>query len=404
MAGILCIAKFFKFSLRTTYDSESFIIKGGQILLQDIFAEKYTSFVNALAKKQVSYLDQILCCEGTHLLFWKQVVLCLSGQKPKWFSSLEESILHHSSREVLDQWKLPRCNSFPVQDSLNFPKDSRIRPFIATYRFEEITFGKTYELASPKNNNQLIITHWKSNTNILENNHDSFQLSQCKGCELNNLTNNPNRIGCLYNKPQKECIVIPAKKYNSSGSNIITITFPRLAWIKNIINEPISLQLFNIHMINNCINQLEFWTDGSLKNPSSPDIKLGYGWIQVDKNKKITNSFSGALSQWPTSTCAEIFSLLTAILTCPANSIINIYLDSQATIDGFNNWKQKSKTIRSYLKINNFSLWESIYSTMEKYNLIVNLTKVKAHSNKYPLNDTVDSLAKLGRVSNRLPL
>ncbi|CAJ0856449.1 16387_t:CDS:2, partial [Entrophospora sp. SA101] len=63
MAGILCIAKFFKFSLRTTYDSESFIIKGGQILLQDIFAEKYTSFVNALAKKQVLYLDQIFCCE-----------------------------------------------------------------------------------------------------------------------------------------------------------------------------------------------------------------------------------------------------------------------------------------------------------------------------------------------------
>ncbi|CAJ0909887.1 12179_t:CDS:2, partial [Entrophospora sp. SA101] len=119
MAGILCIAKFFKFSLRTTYDFESFIIK-------------------------VLYLDQILCCEGTHLLSWKQAVLRLKinicGRKPKWFSSLEESILHHSSHEVLDQWKLPRCNSFPIQYSLNFPKDSRIRPFIATYQFEEITF------------------------------------------------------------------------------------------------------------------------------------------------------------------------------------------------------------------------------------------------------------------------
>ncbi|CAJ0637631.1 6711_t:CDS:2, partial [Entrophospora sp. SA101] len=184
MAGILCIAKFFKFSLRTTYDFESFIIK-------------------------VLYLDQILCCEGTHLLSWKQAVLRLKinicGRKPKWFSSLEESILHHSSHEVLDQWKLPRCNSFPIQYSLNFPKDSRIRPFIATYQFEEITF---------------------------ENNHDSFQLSQCKGCELNNLINNPNRIGCLYNKPQKECIVIPGKKCISSGSNIITITFPRCEIIK----------------------------------------------------------------------------------------------------------------------------------------------------------------------------
>jgi ribonuclease HI len=176
----------------------------------------------------------------------------------------------------------------------------------------------------------------------------------------------------------------------------------RLTWIKNIINEPISLQLFNIHMSNNSINQLEFWTDGSLKNPSSLVIKLGYGWIQADKNKKIINSFSGALSQWPSSTHAEIFSLLTAILTCPANSIINIYLDSQATIDGFNNWKQKSKTIRSYLKINNFSVWDSIYSTMEQYNLTVVLTKVKAHSNKYPLNDAADSLAKLGSSNNQI--
>ncbi|CAH1768445.1 2384_t:CDS:1, partial [Entrophospora sp. SA101] len=39
---------------------------------------------------------------------------------------------------------------------------------------------------------------------------------------------------------------------------------------------------------------------------------------------------------------------------------------------------------------------------MEKYNLIVNLTKVKAHSNKYPLNDTADSLAKLGCSNNQI--
>ena len=93
-------------------------------------------------------------------------------------------------------------------------------------------------------------------------------------------------------------------------------------------------------------------------NPGLPNVKLGYGWIQVDQNSKIINSTSGAISLWPSSTHAEIFSLFTAILTCPTNSVVNIYLDSQETIDGFNIWKQKSRRmIRSYLKINNHSIW-----------------------------------------------
>ena len=39
---------------------------------------------------------------------------------------------------------------------------------------------------------------------------------------------------------------------------------------------------------------------------------------------------------------------------------------------------------------------------MEQYNLMVKITKVKAHSNKYPLNDTADSLAKLGSSNNQI--
>ena len=91
----------------------------------------------------------------------------------------------------------------------------------------------------------------------------------------------------------------------------------------------------------------------------------------VDQNSKIINSTSGTISLWPSSTHAEIFSLFTAILTCPTNSVVNIYLDSQAAIDGFNIWKQKSGMIRSYLKINNHSIWESIFSTIEKYKLTI---------------------------------
>jgi ribonuclease HI len=50
---------------------------------------------------------------------------------------------------------------------------------------------------------------------------------------------------------------------------------------------------------------------------------------------------------------------------------------------------------RKELKIKNYMMWQVIHQTIESKSLIVEIKKVKAHSNNI-YNDKVDSLAKQG--------
>ena len=48
-----------------------------------------------------------------------------------------------------------------------------------------------------------------------------------------------------------------------------------------------------------------------------------------------TFEFSGQVSEWPSSSRAEIFVVLTALYVAPFGCAVHINTDSKATIDGF---------------------------------------------------------------------
>ncbi|POG77078.1 hypothetical protein GLOIN_2v1550909, partial [Rhizophagus irregularis DAOM 181602=DAOM 197198] len=84
--------------------------------------------------------------------------------------------------------------------------------------------------------------------------------------------------------------------------------------------------------------------------------------------------------QWPSSTRAEIMAVLTCLIVCPPNSLINIFTDSQCTIDTFTSLSNYKITPRRKQKINNIILWQAIQQIIAEINLQVRFTKVKAHS------------------------
>src|SRR5438270_7693397 len=83
-----------------------------------------------------------------------------------------------------------------------------------------------------------------------------------------------------------------------------------------------------------------------------------------------------------------------AVLAVPSIfSHINIFIDSQAVIDGITNGLKSTWSIRQYSKTPNAAIIEQIIKTAETKGQDLQLIKVKGHSgNVY--NDIADDIAK----------
>src|SRR5438270_12744990 len=83
-----------------------------------------------------------------------------------------------------------------------------------------------------------------------------------------------------------------------------------------------------------------------------------------------------------------------AVLAVPSIfSHINIFIDSQAVIDGITNGQKSTWSIRQYSKTPNVAIIEQIIKTAETKGQDIRLIKVKGYSgNVY--NDIADDIAK----------
>ncbi|PKK72014.1 hypothetical protein RhiirC2_777704 [Rhizophagus irregularis] len=146
-----------------------------------------------------------------------------------------------------------------------------------------------------------------------------------------------------------------------------------------------------------------FYTDGSfhrIDESSSTPTQMGFAWIEVSNSSPISGppppSYKGALSFNPSSTKAEIYALLTAVIAVPDNSELDVYTDSLNVIHTFHKITNKLTSIRQTLKCNNHIAWRLIDTLILKKKLVVRLHKVKAHSKDF-WNDMADNLANIAR-------
>ncbi|PKC61825.1 hypothetical protein RhiirA1_465969 [Rhizophagus irregularis] len=108
--------------------------------------------------------------------------------------------------------------------------------------------------------------------------------------------------------------------------------------------------------------------------------------------------YLGSCKEWPSSSKAELVAILTALITYPPESNVQIHTDSASCINTFNSLYSPKLTARRFQKLNNCGLWNTIKHIINTLKLKVSLHKVKVHSG-HPLNDTADSLAKEGLSS-----
>ncbi|GBB95184.1 hypothetical protein RclHR1_24910005 [Rhizophagus clarus] len=147
-----------------------------------------------------------------------------------------------------------------------------------------------------------------------------------------------------------------------------------------------------------------YYTDGSLINLRSPDVSMGWSQVQIIHDAGYLNSVAtyiyGTIRNWPSSTRAEVAAIYAALSVTLKDSIVSIYTNSQATIDGLRSCASSTYTnSRFYYKTTNFELWASIECCIHAKRLSVLPVKVKGHDGNY-WNEFADSLANSAHQSD----
>ncbi|GBB96241.1 hypothetical protein RclHR1_27090002 [Rhizophagus clarus] len=128
-----------------------------------------------------------------------------------------------------------------------------------------------------------------------------------------------------------------------------------------------------------------YYTDGSLVNLGTPEVSMGWSWVQLIPDAGYHNSIAtyahGTIQNWPSSTRAEAAAIYAALSVSPDDSDVTIYTDLKPLL----------------------MLWASIESSIRSKRLTVFRVKVKGHDGNY-WNEFADSLANSAHHSNMAPL
>jgi ribonuclease HI/exonuclease III len=447
--SIITIFQYYNLSFKFT---NSFQITGGSIPITQflVHPKKFFTFVKSLKKKNIMFLDQVISPDGCFLKSWNEIKSTLQnkhGPTPGWYKFLVDNLTLNNNL---------RLNFTPQTQLIQNPYVTRPKiikegsidrksnnSWIASWSSinNNIIYGriitKTHRLNSPP---MIYVEHWipvtSPTTPVTNSPHSrTHNLIKCEGCnEHYPYYIGPIQPNCIIYMKSNDSFIINLKFSTGDRKSIRTRTLAKshhtlkvlayndyLARQRKIIipNPPLPTEstspqsrflllkdFFNITPLTsdslvNITNSLQylpnltFYIDGSLKrNFDDNTAIMGFGWLITEPQECLIN-FNGNTTGFASSTRAEIFGLLTALVVCPIDSIVTIYTDSMNLIHTFQKIQNDNLTTRRFAKLNNHLLWHFIKRLLNLLHLQVTLIKVKAHSGDI-LNDTADRLAKEG--------
>jgi len=215
-----------------------------------------------------------------------------------------------------------------------------------------------------------------------------------------------NTITCSLTDTLLNQMAFSRFNYNRIDNQNIEINYnTNQSLINEIINEQTYQQQLN-HIASMYKDEkvLEFYIDGSLSNLGKESIKMGLGWIQTNTSAA-ASFFSASIKNFPSSTKAETYALLTTLLVVAYKGNVTVHTDSQTTINNYNKYilNNEGLTFNKKIKSDHLWIWSIIRHIISTLELQVSLVKVKGHSNNF-FNDKADLLAKEGRSKDTISL
>ncbi|GET54159.1 RNA-directed DNA polymerase from mobile element jockey-like isoform X1 [Rhizophagus irregularis DAOM 181602=DAOM 197198] len=423
--------------------SSDLTVPDGHTPLFEVMTPKiFISYFRRLRSLHLYYLSQFITPQGTHMITWKVYLSGLSSRKGhrvlphKWFNDIHQCVTIPSSNSLL----LDQFSSDATPSNIDlvpaFGSSRKSMKWIVTLDDDgSPLFGKQLS----KQQYSCKIVHWISDCATRPN--DVITLTPCPGCSkhvpVTHTKSNPTDVTplCIIPKlsPLRSLILPTTQERIRHDTTAITSPFTwadldesvRSYYGRLDIHPDFSQEVvitlpspspppslgsaaplaFAVSpLATPPDNHYCFYTDGSLINLGTPDVSMGWSWIQVLDGAGFFQSIAahahGIIHNWPSSTRAEIAAIHAALTVTPPSSTVTIHTDSQSAIDGLRLCATFSySNSRLYYKTTNFELWAIIERLISSKSLSVTAVKVKGHSGNF-YNDYADSLANSAHTSS----
>ena len=351
--------------------------------------------INSLRNNKILFIEQITTANNNSFLPWNNIYLRTNkttrGRQPSWFTRLTQTLQLNSIHITWPHIKLPSKNSFINTTDLISPSNSL--PY-------QLLFN---------NRDKIILQSNKSQQTTLYKINQSSETStgQSNLLEITNLPWNFKSINLPYRQIKFNRFLLQID-YKEILAIIDIFNILDLPLLPSPYQPQINILSREIHLIyhsiktsyyqnqliqiyNNILNlntiHLNFFTDASIKNLQSSNIKSGIGWI-CENDPSIY--FNAAINPSPDSSRSELIATIPLLLAIPNNSVITIYIDNLSAIKNLI-YPPSFKLIQN----KNWDIISIINSIKSTKNISITPIKVESHSTN-SLHNQADLLAKQG--------
>ncbi|GBB87397.1 hypothetical protein RclHR1_13860009 [Rhizophagus clarus] len=373
----------------------------------------FKACLKVLRKRHLFYLSQLIAPSGSHLISWTAYRTAYIAQLEdkrgrslphKWYLDIKaHTTLPGSHDQLFDQYVRPPSVTSSIVLLPGATTTQKNRHWLVTLDGNGAPlFGKQLSVQPKKDT--CVIVHWISD--CLSSPGDVVRLRPCPGCDAHVPFPSASKYSavpprCTFKISLLRSMILPTNCERIRQSTLEVISPHTWADLSITVIPYYRLPLPSG-------SHYRYYTDGSLINLGTPEVSMGWSWVQIIPDAGYLNSVAtyahGTIRNWPSSTRAEAAAIYAALSVTPADSTVTIYTDSQAAIDGLRLCASSSySNSRLFYKTTNFELWASIERLVHSKSLAVFPVKVKGHDGNY-WNEFADSLANSAHHSDTAPL
>ncbi|GBB95601.1 hypothetical protein RclHR1_25730001, partial [Rhizophagus clarus] len=294
----------------------------------------FKACLKVLQKRHLYYLSQLIALSGSHLIswiaYWTAYIATLADKRGrslphKWYLDIKaNTTLPDSHEQLLDRYVCPPSATSSVTLIPGVTITQKNQHWLVTLDGSDAPlFGKQLTV-QPKKDTCMIV-HWISD--CLSSPGDVIRLRPCLGCEAHVLFPSANKYTAV-----PPCFTSP---YSWADLSITVIlyyrrldTLPDFSLSSPVVGcestvAPPSLDLSTLPspVPHPSGSHYRYYTDGSLVDLGTPDVSMGWSWVQ-----------------------AEAAAIYAALRVYSDDSTVTIYTDSQAAIDGLNSYATSTYT------------------------------------------------------------
>ncbi|GBB90690.1 hypothetical protein RclHR1_17710012 [Rhizophagus clarus] len=396
----------------------------------------FKACLKVLRKRHLYYLSQLIAPSGSYLISWTAYrtayIAHLKDKRGrslphKWYLDIKaHTTLPGSHDQLTDQYVRPPSVASSIILLPGTTTSQKNRHWLVTLDDNGTPlFGKQLSVQPKKDT--CVIVHWISD--CLSSPGDVVRLRPCPGCDAHVPFPSASKYSavpprCTFKISLLRSMILPTNCERIRQSTLEVISphtwadlsitvipyywrldlLPDFSSSSSIVVGDLTMSPFieNRSSFSSSVplpsgSHYHYYTDGSLFNLGTPEVSMGWSWVQIISDAGYLNSVAtyahGTIRNWPSSTRAEAAAIYAALSVTPADSAVTIYTDSQAAIDGLR--LCASFTYSNSLKGHDGNYWNEFADSLANsahHSDTAPLLPVDAYTSSHPVRLVYDNV------------